>query len=492
MMLIQVVKAVAGIMLVVLAAYYFGANIQRDAWVLAWSFQLILFKLFFASIHDIFRACFIRIRNNEGLRKALESGYALLWFLMIAAAGIVLLILYCLPFITDIYAPGYTNTNEISIIQTMFFWMIPALILGQVNGILSSILNIAELYYLPEILSTISVIINIPCILLGADSMGIFILPIGYYTGTLISTGILIYFVYRKGLFVKQVSVSMALIRPFLRMALPLFGAYLVAQVVVFSEKSLVSYMPTGSNAALDYARKFIDSPNILIAVFANAIVVPIIGKYMQHGNATALSDMKFIEFSRLLLLILSPLLVVFCIGNEDLISLLLFRGNFDASWVKPTAKALLFFGAGLPGLILFVFAGQYLLLRDRPGQYAALHISTQIIQLFINYFLFSTMGIATFAFSWSFTNCICAFFMLYTLNKTAEIPMIRQLVPVLGLSILALGITYGLHASMTSGSHLLRLIMCTASYCITLFIFSYIFKIREVSTLRKYFVRSA
>lgn len=489
MVFFQLLKGCLSIFLVMLSASLFGAGIERDAWVVSWSVQIIIFKLLFGPINETFRAKFIQMKNEQGEEAALHSAASLLFFSIITASLVVFLFSVFNAQIVQIFAPGYSNPEDKMIIGRMFRLLMPTLFLSEMITLFVALINTYKSFYLPEIFSVFSLFINIVLLYFFAGEWGIDTLVIANYLSAGIFVSMLIVHLLRNKIYPKSIRLNITGFLPFLLFSLPLYLTYTAGQINGWSERALVSYLGIGHNAALDYARKFIDMPITMIIAIGSTAMTPILASVWVKEKNSVQFQHEYFTFIRMGLLIISPIVLLFCVCSVPLLELLLLHGKFSSEWIEPTARTLFWFGLGLFGVVFYVISGQSLLVQKKSLLYAVAGVCAQLLPVGINYFFYNRYGLPVFGLSWCIAQygCGIAMFLMSKAYIRNEVFDFLKLILILFTSLLsaALCFTYLPHLS-----NLCTILVVSLFYCVVLFCGLLLIKNRELSALKKILLR--
>jgi len=418
MVLMQLLKGCFSIVLVMITASLFGAGIERDAWVIGWSVQVIVFKLLFGPINEIFRSKFIHLKEEKGEPEALKSVFSLLVILFFVSIILLAFFFYFRSSLVLFFAPGYNNISERVLVENMILILMPTLILSEFTTLLVALLNSYQSFYLPEIFGVFSIFFNIVLLSLIGSIFGIQTLVLAHYISSVLLFLLLLYFLTKRDILPTFSSVEFRKATPYLIFSIPLYFSYTFGQINAWVERVLVSFLAVGHTSALDYARKFIDMPITIVITIGSTVMAPMLATMWVKEKKSEQFQYQFFQFLRLGLLIISPIVLIFSVGSTDLIELLLHRGNFQQEWIKPTAETLSWFGFGLYGVVFYSISGQALLIQKKSVLYAFVGISAQIVPIIINYFFYKNYGLPVFGLSWCIAQYLCGFAMFLSVNS--------------------------------------------------------------------------
>lgn len=468
-----------------LTAKLFGTSIYRDAWVIAWSVQIIIFKLLFGPINEIFRSKFAAIKQLEGDEKALQSVVALLFLL----SGICLLVVFLFylfkHYLVAFFAPGYTHPSDIRLIEQMLLYLIPTLFFSELVTIFVSLLNSYKSFYLPEIFGLFSILFNIILLLCIGQKFGIYTLVIANYGSQIVFVLLLLYYLVQKKIIPQFRNISLAKASPFLLFGLPLYLTYFAGQLNAWAERFLVSFFSVGGTSSLDYARKFIDMPITIIMSIGATVMTPMLATiWANKGKSTDFAQ-GYYTYLRLALVVISPIVFLFSICSSDLVLLLLNRGHFDEKWLVPTAQTLKWFGLGLYGVVFYVISGQSLLVQGRSNLYAIIGVCAQLIPILINVLFFKKYGLPIFGFSWCCSQLLCGM-ALFMFLKNKEQKLFFSMLTLALILVFNLALGYVFAQLLQFLPIFWKLISVFSLYCIGVVLAFKMFKLEEYQTLKR------
>src|SRR5690606_21925914 len=129
-------------------------------------------------------------------------------------------------------APGFDDA-ALSSLSLMLLLLVPALLLNQLNLLLTGLLNAYHSYVIPDVVAFISTVANIILLILLAPVIGIFSLVISYYLGVLLLTALLLWQVSRLkiALFSNAGPLRFSYFWVFFGFSLPFFYSYFLGYV---------------------------------------------------------------------------------------------------------------------------------------------------------------------------------------------------------------------------------------------------------------------
>ncbi len=443
-------KAFLSFFTVLVSSAYFGASFERDVWVLSVVIMAIIGGIFFGPIIQIFRVKFIHLKDKEGESHALSSIGSLLSYMFLIGISLILMVELIPEIVTKLFATTYSDSQKDFFI-TVLRIVCPTLIFFIITSVLSGLLNIYNVFYIPETMSILTSLINVSMILLFGGTYGIYALIWANYISSGILVVVLFYFIYRTGIPIfKHLNLRFKYAYDYLSMSLPFYFTYFISQVLTGMENALSSFLGVGNVSVLDYSRKFVTIPNSMIQSTTNIVLAPSMAKiHVNEGEKSFTLELsKFID---LFLLICLPVITVFVICPEQVVRVFLVRGAFDTKYIEPTTQALFWFGLGIISIIFYQPVTQALVAQGKVKITAIVTSLMGFLILGLNLLFFNKYGIQVLAFSWSvshFTVAVFLYFMIsFKYSKYLLIELARKLSFITAILILS----YVVHKLITS-----------------------------------------
>ena len=181
----------------------------------------------------------------------------------------------------------------------------------------------------------------------------------------------------------------------------------LVGTIIASFQASAVSY--------LYYADRVYQINLAIAGIAIGTVILPQLSKYIQNNKEDKIDliQNKALELSLFLSI---PAAIALLIASEEIISSLFGYGSFDEESIKNSAKALFYFGIGLPAFSLIKVFSTFFFARHNTKIPFYISLTSVLINIFISIIFFKEIGfiiipIATTISSW--LNAILLFILL-------------------------------------------------------------------------------
>lgn len=415
--LIQLFKAILAFFTVIISSTYFGTSFDRDVWLLTLSITAIIAALIFGPFYQTFRVKLVMIKEAEGEEIALKSVGSLFMYMLIVSV-LIILVSEIVPFLlSKVFAPNYTNEQQ-HFFKIMIRLIAPTLLFSVIVSILSGVLNVYNVFYIPEIMSIVSTVLNVIIILLFATKYGIYSLVLSSYLSNIILIIVLMLAIKKNKINLnKNLNVNFSYAIPFIKFALPFYFNYFIAQVLLTVERIISALIGVGSVSVLDYARKFVTIPIDVIQGAINSVLATSLAKtYIKEGERSFILELN--KFMDMMLLITLPIITLFIVCPVEIVRTFLLRGAFDPQFVIPTANCLFWFGFGIVSIIFYSANSQALVAQGKNKNLSIIISGTMgFVIMLINLLFYKRYGIQTLAFSWSIISFIGGAIMYFIIS---------------------------------------------------------------------------
>ncbi|WP_163400307.1 murein biosynthesis integral membrane protein MurJ [Flavobacterium fluviatile] len=491
--IIKFLKTILSLFVVMLSAKFFGTSEERDAWILGGVIISVIIQVLFGPINETFRAKYVHLREEYSKEDLVKYTDALITLVLLVAVIFSFFLFFTPNIFAQAFAPGFSKEQQV-VLLLMIKFLVPSLLIIEVTDIWSSMLNAYNSFYLPDIFSFFTILLNVVILIFLAPIIGIYSLVISSY----ISSILLLVIVYRQ-LYLKfayrfkVLWPKWSLVKPFILFSVPFYINYIFSQTDIVIEKALSSKMSQGSISILDYAKKFSDLPiNMLIGVITTVLTPVLALAYVKKEIVNMVDETQ--RYFRMISLVIIPLTAVFMILPHEIVTLVLLRGAFKAENVEPISSILRWYGLGIFITGIYIVYSQILIAQKKIHLLTYIIIGAYTLKIIFNVSLFRVFNLLTFPISWVTTQFIISSLMVYFGVVEQRQRLIKELILFYIILLLILGVNYSLYLSIQDYfSGTFGIIILVFLICISILIFEiiliFLFKIEERKFVSKLFL---
>ena len=423
-----IISRLLGYLRDVLIAIFLGTSFIADAFFVAFRIPNTFRRLF---AEGTFNSAFVPSYTSELVKSKSKSklfANEIFNFLFLSLLFLVLLAEVFMPAVVSLIAPGFKeDTQKIELAINLTRITFPFLMFVSLSSFFAAILNSHNKF---AAASAAPIILNL--ILIGVLSFGKFLNDeIVYYLsyGVSIAGFLQIVFLYNYVIKYYDVKFNFKIninnkVKVFFKKLLPSIFSSGVTQINILVGTIIASFQ-TSAVSYLYYADRIYQINLAIAGIAIGVVVLPQLSKYVHMRKKVKILQIqnKALELSMFLSL---PASVALLIGSEQIVSGLFGYGSFDEKAVMNSARALYFFGLGLPAFALIkVFSTFFFANHDTKTPFYISLVSV-FLNIFISIYYFGNIGfiiipIATTISSW-FNSIVLFVFLksrdLFSFNK--------------------------------------------------------------------------
>ena len=417
-----IISRLLGYLRDILIAIFLGTSLLADAFFVAFRIPNTFRRLF---AEGTFNAAFVPSYTSElvkGKKKSNIFANKIFNLLFLALLFLVLVAEIFMPIVVSLIAPGFVEDSEkikiaIDLTRITFPFLMFVSLSSFFGGILNSHNKFAAASAAPIILNIVMIGILFSGRYLGDELV--------YYLSYGVSIAGLIQLIFLYKFIRKFFSIKINFkfnidnqVKDFFKKLLPSIFSSGVTQINILVGTIIASFQ-TSAVSYLYYADRIYQINLAIAGIAIGVVVLPQLSKhvYLKKKDKVLKIQNKALELSMFLSL---PASVALFVGSEEIISALFGYGSFTNEAVLNSAKALYYFGLGLPAFAFIkVFSTFFFANNDTKTPFYISLISV-IINIFISLYYFKSIGfiiipIATSISSWF--NSIVLFIYLKNRN---------------------------------------------------------------------------
>ena len=415
------ISRVLGYLRDILIAVFLGASFLADVFFVAFRIPNTFRRLF---AEGTFNAAFIPSYTAERTKSKLEGkkfADEVLNLLILILLAIVFIVEIFTPFLVYLLAPGFHNDAEkfnlaVELTRITFPFLFFVSLSSFFSGILNSNNRFAAAAAAPIILNIILIISLFISYLLKLD----FVKNLSYGVTFAGIIQLLFLFVftkkyYKPSLFLKTKINSK--VKFFLKKLLPSIFSSGVTQINILVGTIIASF-EAGAVSYLYYADRIYQINLAIAGIAVGTVSLPVLSKSLKLKRFDDVKDVqnKSIELS---LLLSVPASLGLILASEEIINALFGYGSFTNSDVAMTAKALKYFGYGIPAFALIKVLSNFYFARDNTKTPFYLSLFSVILNVAISLLFFKKIGFIIIPLATSISTWLAVILYLFLLGKS-------------------------------------------------------------------------
>ncbi len=348
---------VAGLAREVLAAAWFGAGMQMDAFNVAFRAPNMLRRLF---AEGAFSQAFVPVLAELRARQTAQESGAFVSRVATLMATVLLLIVALVvifpePLVRLLAAGFYANPEKARITEDLTRITFGYIGLVSLVALMGSVLNVERRF---SVAAFAPVLLNLAMIgaawgLRDRFAVPVTALAIGVIAGGIAQFALLVWGLHRAHFhFAWDVSWRDPNVRRVLRLMVPALFGVSAAQISLLINTQIASTMPTGTVSWLSYADRLMEFPTALLGVAAGTIILPSLVRH--HADADSAAYSQLLDWGlRVTVLLTLPAALALGLLATPLVATLFHHGLFSATDVVATQAAVIAYAVGLLGLVI-------------------------------------------------------------------------------------------------------------------------------------------
>lgn len=342
---ISLIGKVFGFARELLLANYFGTSKVVDVYLMSVTIPSIFFG-FLPSLGIGFTPVYYKIKEEDRRHTFLNN------ILICSAAIGFLCIVLTVVFknqIVNLCAPGFEDSAKV---QTSSFLLITvwAVFFNTPVQLLTAYLNCKKNYIVSNVSNLFVSIIQAVFVIIAAKFNVIF-LPIGVVLPWIFQVGWLSYSANQNGHRFSLYKKGDQYVKKIFALSAPLFFSSILVDINGFVDKMLSSSLPAGRLSALNYSftlrAVFVTAASTVIST----IVYPRISEKIICGDKSE-AQLLIAKYTDIISYIVVPICLICCFYSQEIVRIVLMRGNFDYESLQNTSSPFLAYSVSLAILV--------------------------------------------------------------------------------------------------------------------------------------------
>lgn len=434
LMILTVVGKFFGFAREMTQAYFFGATVYTDAYLVAMTIPSVLFLSVSGAINNVFIPVYDNFRS-QGRDKALFWKFTLTCIVLCFFVFIIPVLLNS-SLAARIFAPEFSD-EAIALAAGMLRILIFIIFFRLLTAVSTAVLHVNRNFLVPGLVGIPYSLTIMTFCALFAGSMGINALVWGTFVG--VATRFLVIFPWLAktkmgGAIGDKVSDGLKEIAILLP---PVLMGSLAQEFKAMIDRIFASGLAEGSISFLNYAVRVNALPIGLLVGTVSIVLYPTL---VAHFNNKQLPQYKSAVANALnvLTFVMLPITAGFAILALPIIQLIFMRGSFDAQAAEATAYALRFYSPFLLGAMLYnLMLKAFYAIKDTKTPFVAMLISV-MLNILLNMVLIGPLTHGGLALATAISSLTAATFMYFRLGRIIGPLLNKHTLADLGKSVVA------------------------------------------------------
>lgn len=392
----------------VVVASYFGTSDAVDAFFIALTVPTFAINMITASLPVALVPAYVRVARAEGAEGArrLLSGTLVGTVALVALVSLVLVL--SAPLLLPLIGANFGG-EKLVLTRHLFYFLLPAVLLAGLSGILSSLLNAHERFLLAAMTPVLGPALTIVFLVAAGARWGVYSLAVGLLAGAVAELLVLAWSAFRRGLLVASRWTGW---HPETRRVLEQYVPMVVGAAVMGSspliDQSMAASLGPGSVAALGYGSKVVAA---VLSIGASALSTAI---FPHLSSMVAAADWAGVRntvrtYVRLVLAVSIPAVVVIVALSGPIVRVLYQRGAFSAEDTSVVSRVQALFALQIPFSTLGIIGVRLLSALSANRTLMWISMGNFVTNVVGNYLFMQVWGVAGIAFSTSVVYVISA-----------------------------------------------------------------------------------
>ncbi len=397
-------------------AYFYGATIETDAYVLSSQIPIILFAVVAVAINTVLLPIYTEKKEHEGLESAncfLKS--FVLIYIPISLIFTIFVEIYP-NLIVKIFAP-YFSGELLNLTILYLRIMFPTVILTGVISIITVVYNAENQFIFPTIVSLFQNIAIIFSIVLFGREYGALAAVWGTVLGIVVN--LMVLFIFKISIF--NVKSNIRKTYGYLKIAfqrvIPITIGVGISEINRIIDRSIASGLQTGSITALNYANKL---TTVFSSLILSAISTVAFKKFSEFTSTNNKSKKIYYlnQYLSILIIFLLPLTIGAIILKKEIITLAFGRGAYTGNAINQTIEVFQYYCIGIVFIAIREILSKYFYSTGDTKTPMINGAYSVVINCILNILLVMIMGASGLALATTISTISACLFMINSCYK--------------------------------------------------------------------------
>lgn len=337
---------VIGFITQIIIAKYVGVGKELDAFLVASLIPEFIYGLTNACLFTAFIVIFSGYIKEKGKIEAKVFVSKLFSWSFFILSSIFIIVFFFSQIIIHMTAPGFSGEQAVLASYLLKVFSISIYFFG-FSSLMTGILTIHKSFFATKLLRIFIGIGIIGAIIVLHEKIGILSLVFGTISGVLCTFLIQYFIIKNKGYSFYFVFKNDPYFKELLIISFPIILSSIVYYLTKLISNMIASLHGQGSISILNYGFLLVNIPVIFFSQAISAVLFPHIAERVTGKDTESVKKMVTSAINIILLVIL-PVTLFYIMLNQNIVHLLLERGEFTKEATSAVGTSLLFFAIGM------------------------------------------------------------------------------------------------------------------------------------------------
>lgn len=372
----------------VMIGYHFGTSALADSVVLAYTIPNFLYLVLGGAVTTAYISIYSKMADDGEKRRFHNMVFTyMMIFLLLLTAG---LMLFSKPIVAFFFS-GLTGP-QLTMTAQLFAITAPSALFLVFSMWFSGILNAQHQFYGAAVATLVNNGMFVLLVVLLYPFCGIYAYGWGALASAAMMMAILFVHLRKNNLHrfhFQFVSTELEYVVRMLKIAIPVLFGGATLQLYIFIQRMFASQLEAGYVAALNYALKFVQLPQVILMTSVTTVIYPMLAKKTAEQDYAAISSIFFRGLKSLFMIII-PVSIFVYFYAEEIVKLIFEYGSFTAQSTQMTAMMLKIFVIGMFAQAANLFVTRFFYAMEKSfvpvatGIISVFGVNILIIKLFI------------------------------------------------------------------------------------------------------------
>lgn len=396
----------------------FGTGDALDAYLIAFVLPAFAINVIARALNLAFMPTYIQVFEGDGAEAAQRLFSAILaWgtsLLLVCTGLLVVLGPGVLPLLGSGFSP-----EKLELTRSLFFLMLPILMLGGLAQLCSAVLNAGERFALASVVPVATPVLAVVLLVTVGDRWGIYALAAATLAGFGVELGLLTGGLRKRGLSLRpSFGGTDGALRQVRNQFLPMVASALLMSSTTLVDQAMAAMLEPGSVSALNYGNKVVALVVGISAMALGTAVLPHFSRMAAARDWVAVGH-TLRSYVRLIVISAVPLTLAIIACSEVIVRLLFERGAFLASDTTLVASVQTMYALQVPFYILSILGVRLISSQNQNHVLAVLAAINLVLNVVGNYVLSYYLGVAGIALSTSVMYAVCSVLVFAYIHRT-------------------------------------------------------------------------